>query len=121
MNGSGANVSSVVDVLVTTSTVANSVSVLVCLLTVILVLILKLYKKVVYRLALYQVLASLALATNMILQNILLDYNHNYGRQCIAMGWLLLHIRRMDEATFHDVGNLSSLLFCGTPQESEKA
>ena len=91
MNSSDANVSSVVDVLVVT--VANSVSVLVCLLAAILVLILKLYKKVVYRLALYQVLASLALATNGILQEVLLYYS--YGRECIAMGWLLLYAEWM--------------------------
>ena len=89
MNSSDANVSSVVDVLVLT--VTNSVSVLVCLLAAILVLILKLYKKVVYRLALYQVLASLALATIVLLQVILLDYNYSYGRECIAMGWLLIY------------------------------
>ena len=73
----------------------SATAVLVCLLAAILVIILRLFKKVVYRLALYQVLASLALATNMILQNILLDYNHNYGRQCIAMGWLLLYAEWM--------------------------
>ena len=91
MNSSDGNVSSVVDELVIT--VANSVSVLVCLLAIILVLILKLYKKVVYRLALYQVLASLVLATDLILQAILLGYRYrpSYGRECIALGWLLLY------------------------------
>ena len=89
MNSSDANVSSVVDVLVIT--VANSVSVLVCLLAAILVLILRLYKKVVYRLALYQVLASLILATDVILQVILLHYSSSYGRECIAMGWVRVY------------------------------
>ena len=93
MNGSDANVSSVVDELV--GTVANSVSLLVCLLAAILVLILKLYKKVVYRLALYQVLASLALATNGILQDILIHYSSTNGRECIAMGWWLLYAEWM--------------------------
>ena len=87
MNSSDANISSVVDVLVII--VANSVSVLVCLLAIILVLILELYKMVVYRLALYQALASLILATNVILQVILLDYS--YGRECIPMGWFSLY------------------------------
>lgn len=41
----------------------NAVSVLVCLLAAILVFVLKLYSKFVYRLALYQVLASLIFAT----------------------------------------------------------
>ena len=87
MNGFDANVSSVVDKHVIT--VANSVSVLVCLLAAILVLILRLYEKLVYRLALYQVLASLALATIVTLQGVLSDYS--YGRVCIAMGWFLLY------------------------------
>ena len=93
MNSSDANVSSVVNVLVIT--IPNSVSVLVCLLAAILVLILKLYKKVVYRLALYQVLASLALATNVILQALLLHYSSSYGRECIAIGWFLLYAEWM--------------------------
>ena len=87
MNVSDANVSSVDDKLVIT--VTSSVSVVVCLLAAILVLILKLYKKLVYRLALYQVLASLALATIVLLQGVLLD--HSNDRVCIAMGWLLLY------------------------------
>ena len=113
MNSSDTNVSSVAQVVV--GTVSISVSVLVCLLAAILVLILKLYKKVVYRLALYQVLASLALATVAMLQEFL------YIFQCIAMGCMVVIVRRVDEATLHDVGNLSSLLFCGTPQEPEEA
>ena len=87
MNSSDANVSSVDDKYVIT--VANSVSVVVCLLAAILVLILRLYEKLVYRLALYQVLASLALATIVLLQGVLLD--HSNDRVCIAMGWLLLY------------------------------
>ena len=87
MNSSDANASSVVDKHVIT--VANSVSVVVCLLAAILVLILKLFKKLVYRLALYQVLASQALATIVLLQGVLFDYS--YGRVCIAMGWFLLY------------------------------
>ena len=91
MNSSDANVSFVAQVVVIT--VANSVSVVVCLLAAILMLILKLYKKVVYRLALYQVLASLALATNVLLQVIFLgcSSSYMYGRECIVMGWLLLY------------------------------
>ena len=34
---------------------------------------------------------------------------------------MVFDVLRMDEATLHDVGNLSSLLFCGTPQEPEEA
>ena len=89
MNSSDAKVSSVAHAVVIT--IANSVSVLVCLLAAILVLISKLYKKVVYRLALYQVLASLAMATQAILKVILLDYSSSHGRECIAMGWLVLY------------------------------
>ena len=55
-------------------TVINGVSVLVCLLAVIFVFCLKLYKKLVYRLSLYQVLASLAFATVETLQIIFINY-----------------------------------------------
>ncbi|KAL5509158.1 hypothetical protein EMCRGX_G004468 [Ephydatia muelleri] len=62
-----------------------------------------LYKKIVYRLALYQVLSALAIASVFVMQVVFINYD------------------KMDEATLHDVGDLSSLLFCGTPQESEEA
>ena len=75
-------------------TTAESVSVIVCLPAAILVFWLKLHKKVVYRLAFYQVLASLAFATVSILQVILINYDKNpevYGRVCTALGWLILY------------------------------
>ena len=90
MNSSG-NISSLH---ITLSATANSVSVLVCLLAAILVIILKLYKKVVYRLALYQVLASLILATVTALQSVLAIVNYSkvfHGRVCVAMGYLTLY------------------------------
>ena len=95
MNSSDTNVSSVAQVVVGTAT--NSVSVLVCLLAAILVLILRLYKKVVYRLALYQVLASLALATVATLQEFIyiISFHRGYDQECIAMGWFLLYTEWM--------------------------
>ena len=78
--------------------VTNSVSALVCLLAVILVFRLKLYKKVVYRLALYQVLASLILATVAALQVIVVNDRKNpivYGRVCVAIGWFLMYSQWM--------------------------
>ena len=78
--------------------VTNGVSVLVCLLAAILVCCLKLCTKVVYRLALYQVLASLALATVSVFQIIFVNYNKNpevYERVCIAIGWLALYAEWM--------------------------
>ena len=60
--------------------VANGVSVLVCLLAAILVLCLKLYKKFVYRLALYQVLSALAMASIMVIGDMMFinyDESHN--------------------------------------------
>ena len=78
--------------------VPNTISVLVCLLAAILVFVLKLYKKVVYRLALYQVLASLSLATVTALQPIFGNYNKDpevYGRICIAFGWFMLYTQWM--------------------------
>ena len=74
-----------IDILVAT----NGVSVLMCLLAAILVFVLKLHKKVVYRLALYQVFASLSFAMSQIVQVI---YNYvSYNRLCIAFGWLGLY------------------------------
>ena len=71
----------------------NSASVFVCLLAAILVFVLKLHRKVVYRLALYQVLASLALAMVGALQAIFVNYSKNpyiYDPICTVMGYLIL-------------------------------
>ena len=70
-----------------------SASVLLCLLAAILVFVLKLHRKVVYRLALYQVLASLALAMVGALQAIFVNYSKNpyiYDPICTVMGYLNL-------------------------------
>ena len=73
----------------------NGVSVLVCLLAAILVFGLKLHKKVVYRLALYQVLSSLALSVVWLLSNIdYSEYNddpYSYGHFCVAIGWFNMY------------------------------
>ena len=74
--------------------VTNGVSVLVCLLAAILVLCLKLYKLLVYRLALYQVLSALALASVGAMQVVLIDYDQSpliYGRICTAIGFLVVY------------------------------
>ena len=76
----------------------SSVSVLVCLLAAILVFRFQLHKKVVYRLALYQVLASLALAVVSVLEVIFINYYTNpevYSRACTAIGWLILYAEWM--------------------------
>ena len=39
----------------------------------------------------------------------------------VSLYGMVFVVRGMDEATLHDVGNLSSLLFCGTPQEPDEA
>ena len=71
--------------------VANGVSVLVCLLAAILLCCLKLYKKLVYRLALYQVLSALAMASVFVMEVVFINYDKSpiiYGRICIALGLL---------------------------------
>eukprot|EP00731_Ephydatia_muelleri_P013120 Em0007g430a len=71
--------------------VANGVSVLVCLLAAILLCCLKLYKKLVYRLALYQVLSALALTSVSVMQVVVINYDKSpilYGRVCTAIGFL---------------------------------
>ena len=70
----------------------NSISVVVCLLATFMVCALKLYRKVVYRLALYQVLASLAFAINLVLDIVFINYDDDsdvYNGLCTAIGWLV--------------------------------
>ncbi|KAL5509180.1 hypothetical protein EMCRGX_G004498 [Ephydatia muelleri] len=55
--------------------VANGVSVVMCLLAAILVLRLNLYKTIVYRLALYQVLSALAMASVGAMQVVFINYD----------------------------------------------
>ena len=76
--------------------IINGASVLVCLLAAILVFGLKLYKKLVYRLSLYQVLASLAFSTVETLQIIFIGYDNNpqvYAGVCRAIGWFGMYTR----------------------------
>ena len=76
----------------------NSISVLVCLLAAIMVLYLKLHKMMVYRLALYQVLASLVLALVQVFQAVVVNYGSNpevYRRVCTAIGWFTLYAEWM--------------------------
>ena len=83
----------VTDVIITAT---NSVSVLLCLLATSLVFHYKLHKTVVYRLALYQVLASLAFATVEVFQIIFAYYDNApgfYGSLCTAIGWISIYTR----------------------------
>ena len=77
---------------------ANGVSVLVCLLAAILVLRLKLYKKLVYRLALYQVLSALVMASVGVMQVMFINYDDSpniYDRICTVIGFLGLYAEWM--------------------------
>ena len=76
----------------------NSVSLLVCLVAAILVFALKLHRKIVYRLALYQVLAGLILALAQLLQVFEVNYMDDpklYDRACIAFGWFGMYSQWM--------------------------
>ena len=73
----------------------NSVSAAVCLLAAILVFGLKLHNKVVYRLALYQVLSSLTMATVTVFQALLVQYSRIYVELCSAFGYVLLYAQWM--------------------------
>ena len=73
---------------------ANSASVLTCVLAAILVFTLNLYKRVVYRLALYQVLAACAIALVELSQLFMVNYKDDplvYERVCVAIGFLGLY------------------------------
>ena len=100
-NSSSVNVFSIVFF-----TATNSVSLLVCLLAAILVFRLKLHTKVVYRLALYQVLAALAFATVEVLEIVFITdtndignssnvHNSKYSSGCNAIGWLVVYTQWM--------------------------
>ena len=73
----------------------NSISTLVCLVAAYMVFRLRLYRKVVYRLSLYQVLASLLLAVMSILATIIsINYTKDpptYGSVCTAIGWFIVY------------------------------
>ena len=74
----------------------NITSVLVCLLAAIFVFALKLHTRVVYRLALYQVLASLFFAMAETFQIIFVHYHQNpevYDQLCKTMGFFVLYTR----------------------------
>eukprot|EP00731_Ephydatia_muelleri_P013093 Em0007g403a len=75
----------------------NVVSALVCLLAAILVFFLRLYRKVVYRLALYQVLSSLCLAVLATTQIVFVYYNgdSSYKQGCTAIAFLSLYAQWM--------------------------
>ena len=76
----------------------NGVSILVCLLAAILVLRLKLYRKLVYRLALYQVLSALVMSLVDALQAVFINYGKSpklYSHICIAIGWMILYAEWM--------------------------
>ena len=78
--------------------VTNGASVVVCLLAAILILHLKLYKKLVYRLALYQVLSALVMASIGATQTVVINYDESsniYGRICTAIGLLQLYTEWM--------------------------
>ena len=72
---------------------ANSTSAIVCILAAVLVLRFRLYQKIVYRLALYQVLAAFAFATVETLEIIFVQDNGDtaYANACIAIGWLVVY------------------------------
>ena len=74
--------------------VLNGASVLVCLLAAIMVFALKLHSKIVYRLALYQVLSALAFSTVETLEIIFVNYEKSpvvYGRLCTTIGWFVVY------------------------------
>eukprot|EP00731_Ephydatia_muelleri_P034757 Em0075g10a len=77
---------------------ANTIAALVCLLAIILVLRLKLYKMVVYRLALYQVLAGLTFATIEASEIVFVNYSSDvsvYAKVCTAIGWVVVYTQWM--------------------------
>eukprot|EP00731_Ephydatia_muelleri_P013105 Em0007g415a len=76
--------------------VANAAAVLVCLIAAVLVFALNLHKKVVYRLALYQVMAACALGVVELLQIVMVRLQDNpevYDRACIAIAFFGMYLQ----------------------------
>ena len=76
--------------------VINGVSVVVGLLAAVLMLCLNLYKTIVYRLAVYQILSALAIALVGAMQVVFINYDESpnmYGRICTAIGLLQLYTK----------------------------
>ena len=70
---------------------SNTISLIACLVALTLVWHFKLYKRTVYRLALYQVLAALELAAVLIAQIQFLNYDpSHHGTMCIATAFFFL-------------------------------
>lgn len=87
------NRSTTADIIITST---NGVSALVCAVAAFLVFNLNLHKLVVYRLALYQVLASLAFAAVEVFQIVFVNYNDApavYDNVCVAIGWMVIYTR----------------------------
>ena len=118
MDNSTANANSFLIIFFTAS---NGISVFVCLLAAVLVFILALHRNVVYRLALYQVLAALALATVEVLEIIFINDSENKSSGCMHGYRVAGGLLSMGEAALHHVGNGASLLRCGTLQEPAEA
>ena len=79
------------DQILITSSSTGMVSMVSCLTAVLMVVLLRLYKKFVYRLALYQVLASLFFSFTISLELMALHYDSKSGysrRACTAVGFL---------------------------------
>ena len=92
------------------------------MLAAILVLRQKLYKRLVYRLALYQVLSALVMGFVFVMQVMFINYDDSPNiHVCTVFGFLVLYTEWMKLLALHDVGDLSSLLFCSTSQEYEEA
>ena len=94
-NRTSANLSSEQhDGLLVTLASTGGAAVIICTTAVILVLVKKLYKQLVYRLALYQVLSSLLFASLQVLQLLFLNYHKNpdaYHPLCLITAFLELN------------------------------
>lgn len=75
--------------------VTNGASLLVCLFASACVGVLRLHRRVVYRLALYQVLSALFMAAVAVVQVAFVGYQDDpassYGRLCVAVAWFTLY------------------------------
>ena len=85
------NLSSSDDTVAIVFSVLNGASSLVCVLASTVLFALKLHTKLVYRLALYQVLIGLVFAAVETFEIIFVDYDESYKRLCTVVGWLVVY------------------------------
>lgn len=101
----------------------NGATLAICVLVLVMVWWLDLYRKTVYRLALYQVLAALEVAAVLVAQIQFLNYDSGstFDRlMCVTTAYFFLPSVAVDQTPPRRVCHHPPLLLCRLPQEPEE-